>query len=68
METFVEITLALDPDAAAKLLDLAGGEANVKEYAATIIQNLSTEEQAPSADVYVEQALADAQSLIDMSG
>ncbi len=69
MDDYVEVKLTLTPNDAAMLIDLAGGEDQIDQYAAEVIQNLHSEEQAASADAYAEPTLdEDVQSLIDMSG
>jgi hypothetical protein len=68
MEEIVKVTLALDPDDAARLVDLAGGEAHVNQYAATLIQTLHAESPASNEEARLEQIIADAQARIDLYG
>jgi hypothetical protein len=66
MTNLVEVKLVLSPDDAEKLVDLAGGEDHVNQYAATVIQTLHTDEQASSEGTSIEQALS--ASIIDLYG
>ena len=67
MNDLVEVKLILDPTAAAKLVDLAGGEENINEYAAAVIHGLDTGSQNGSGEASGEQT-TDVFSLIDLYG
>jgi hypothetical protein len=68
MAPLVEVTLLLDQNDADKLVDLAGGDAHVNQYAAEMIRNLHTDPQDLNENTYIEQVLSEAQSLIDLYG
>jgi hypothetical protein len=68
MNNLVEVTLALDPTDAAKLVDLAGGEQNVNEYAAAIIHSLDANSSDAGEEAVGEQNATDIFSLVDLYG
>jgi hypothetical protein len=66
MNTLMEVKLSLDPEHAAKLADLAGGEANINEYAASVLQDALANGQVPDADI--EPSNDDPLLLVDLYG
>jgi hypothetical protein len=68
MADLVEVKLLLEQNDADKLVNLAGGEAQVNHYTTAMIRKLHSDGQASNGDIYVDQALSEAQSLIDQYG
>jgi hypothetical protein len=66
MNNLVEVTLSLDPDHAAMLADVAGGEAHMNEYATTVIENALTDGQI--SDTAIESFNNDPLLLVDLYG
>jgi hypothetical protein len=65
MEDHVEVRFTLDPDHAAKLADVAGGEAKLNDYVSAVIQNALTEEVSGDS---IEQPNPDPLLLVDLYG